>query len=201
MPLNNRDQDLRKFKTYKYIYTAFLSLLKEKDYNSISVKEIAERAEINRSTFYSHYLDKDDLLEKIVDDTLESLKKNMNLVFPGIEVIVRDKNIPHPVVKEFFKNIDNNRLFYEVMFKNKHLCNFEEKCYEIFRFPIERRLKEFFTDHKIPVKEDLFIHYMTVSTIGVVQYWLEKLPETKPEDMAGELTKIFNIEAYQLMYK
>ena len=52
-------------RTRGFIENAFLELMKEKHYTKISVREITEKADINRSTFYRHYLDTYDLLDKI----------------------------------------------------------------------------------------------------------------------------------------
>ncbi|KXT68414.1 MULTISPECIES: TetR family transcriptional regulator [Streptococcus] len=58
-------QDLRIKKTKLAIRQAVLGLLAEKPFKKITVAEIIHTAEINRGTFYAHYLDKYDLLEKI----------------------------------------------------------------------------------------------------------------------------------------
>ena len=47
--------DIRVKKTKRAIQKAFIALLREKPIEKITVKEIAERAEINKTTFYSHY--------------------------------------------------------------------------------------------------------------------------------------------------
>lgn len=55
-------KDRRTRRTRQLLRSALLELLKEKRYQEISVQEIIERADVARSTFYMHYLDKDDLL-------------------------------------------------------------------------------------------------------------------------------------------
>ena len=50
--------DLRVLKTEELIRNTFLELLAQKEFTDISVKEITEKARINRSTFYKHYEDK-----------------------------------------------------------------------------------------------------------------------------------------------
>ena len=57
-----KKEDLRVIRTKKLIFTAFINLIQEKDYNSITVQDISDRAMINRSTFYSHFKDKQDVL-------------------------------------------------------------------------------------------------------------------------------------------
>ncbi len=57
----SKKTDLRVIRTKKSIKRALLGLLKEKNYNKITIQDISEEAIINRNTFYLHYLDKDDL--------------------------------------------------------------------------------------------------------------------------------------------
>lgn len=57
--------DARVRYTRRMIETSFLELLEEKPVSRITVTQLCERAQINRATFYKHYLDIPDLLEKI----------------------------------------------------------------------------------------------------------------------------------------
>ncbi len=61
--------DPRVIRTRILIQDAFISLSKEKDFNTITVRDITERATINRATFYAHYSDKYVLIESIISDT------------------------------------------------------------------------------------------------------------------------------------
>ena len=60
--------DPRVTRTQKLIRDALMSLLAEKSFESISVQDIAERATVNRATFYAHYSDKFALLDAITRD-------------------------------------------------------------------------------------------------------------------------------------
>ncbi len=55
--------DPRAKRTRKFLQQAFLDLLNQKDFENISVQDIADRAEMNRTTFYSHFQDKYELLD------------------------------------------------------------------------------------------------------------------------------------------
>ena len=57
-------QDRRIRKSQNAIKSAFLELLQQQYFNDITVQQITDLADINRGTFYTHYLDKYDLLEK-----------------------------------------------------------------------------------------------------------------------------------------
>lgn len=64
--------DPRVRRTRKLIEDAFYSLLNERSYSEISVGEIADRATINRATFYAHYNDKEHLACSIVRSSMEA---------------------------------------------------------------------------------------------------------------------------------
>ncbi|MFR3499427.1 MAG: TetR family transcriptional regulator [Paraclostridium bifermentans] len=66
--------DLRIIKTNNNIRNTFVQLLNEKDFNSITVKDILDRALINRSTFYKYYTDKYNLAEVITQVFLDKFR-------------------------------------------------------------------------------------------------------------------------------
>jgi AcrR family transcriptional regulator len=58
--------DPRVKRTRNLIQHAFLELLAEKGFHSVTVQDITERAEVNRATFYAHYADKYALLDESI---------------------------------------------------------------------------------------------------------------------------------------
>ena len=72
--LHMNQNDLRVIKTKKYIEESFIYLLRQKDFNKITVQDILDRALINRSTFYKHYTDKYQLAETLCNEVLDLLK-------------------------------------------------------------------------------------------------------------------------------
>jgi len=60
--MEQEKKDRRIRKTRQILRDTLLTLLKEKRFDDISVQDIIERADMARSTFYVHYMDKDDLL-------------------------------------------------------------------------------------------------------------------------------------------
>ncbi|MDT3982384.1 TetR family transcriptional regulator, partial [Staphylococcus ureilyticus] len=68
-------KDLRVVKTRASINNAFMTLFFEKDFDTISIKEITEYAQVGRKTFYLHYIDKYDLLDQVVSEKLTELEQ------------------------------------------------------------------------------------------------------------------------------
>lgn len=65
--------DRRVARTQKLLRDALHSLIRERDYDSIAVKEILDRADVGRSAFYTHFRDKDELLASCIFDLLGSV--------------------------------------------------------------------------------------------------------------------------------
>lgn len=65
--------DRRIGKTREAIFEAFISLMAEKNFEQITVNEIAARANVSRGTIYLHYVDKYDLLDQCIETQMEQL--------------------------------------------------------------------------------------------------------------------------------
>lgn len=70
--------DIRIEKTKRSIKNAFIELRSRKSLERITVKEVCEKAEINKSTFYSHYQDIYDLSDKLETEVVESIISALN---------------------------------------------------------------------------------------------------------------------------
>jgi AcrR family transcriptional regulator len=80
----DRTPDRRVARTQKLLRDALRSLIHERDYDSIAVKEILDRANVGRSAFYVHFRDKDDLLATTFHDIFGS--------FPSMSPSIPPKN-------------------------------------------------------------------------------------------------------------
>ena len=92
-------QDRRITKTRKAIYNAFLQLLNQKDYETITVQEIIDLANVGRSTFYSHYESKELLLNELC-------KKLFHHLFERIDQLSTYDYLAH-IFQHFKKNQDH----------------------------------------------------------------------------------------------
>jgi AcrR family transcriptional regulator len=71
------------------LFGALEALLHERDFEKISVQDIAEKAALNRATFYDHYPDKFALLESMVHERFESLIVKHGLRFDACEGAIK----------------------------------------------------------------------------------------------------------------
>jgi AcrR family transcriptional regulator len=79
--ISDKSTDPRILRTRKLLQQALVNLMKEKQFDSISVQDIAESATINRATFYDHYPDKFALLECTVASRFNELLAERGITF------------------------------------------------------------------------------------------------------------------------
>lgn len=81
--LQRRDmsEDLRVIKTRQNIQMTFIRLLEQCRFQDITIKQLIQECQINRSTFYRNYEDKYDLIQKIADELLVQFQKAINSGF------------------------------------------------------------------------------------------------------------------------
>ncbi len=75
--MKDKPTDRRVQRTRKLLRDALIALILEKGYDQITVQNIIDRANIGRSTFYAHYLDKEDLMEHSLEKLREELEQHM----------------------------------------------------------------------------------------------------------------------------
>lgn len=116
--------DPRFVRTRKLIMEAFKQLVIEKDFKDITIKDITTMATVNRSTFYYHFLDKYDLLERVLrEDILNGVLENISL--------------QESLTPEILKNI-----FFSILNFQKGLANKCTRSYETLTPKIETIVKK-----------------------------------------------------------
>ncbi len=129
--------DRRRRKTREAIKSAVVELISEQDISKISAKAIAERADINRSTFYMHYTDVYSVLESIQDDAANTIAEladvvNINNIDDNLRLLfakVTERLDSRPGFLKFL--IDNKTGFYERI-ENKLIARLMTECTALF---------------------------------------------------------------------
>lgn len=76
--MSHNSSDLRVRRTQKLLREALIALIEERGFDAITVGEIAERAMVSRAAFYRHYQDKYDLVEKIFEDMVSEVLREID---------------------------------------------------------------------------------------------------------------------------
>jgi AcrR family transcriptional regulator len=110
---HTEQSDLRIRRTHRFLQQAMIELITEKGFEAITVGDIADRAMINRATFYRHYQDKYDLAAKIFEETAQNLVEQLKPIPKDPEHM----NMEHPpdFWVQVFEHIAEHRQLYRAM--------------------------------------------------------------------------------------
>ncbi len=109
-PAPKKPADRRVRRSQKLLFDALMELISEKAYESITVSEIVERADVARATFYAHYDDKDALLLSSLDALVETIVEEVK-TFSRQDLL---SGAPHPALV-VFEYVQRNPALFRVI--------------------------------------------------------------------------------------
>ncbi|MCG7335141.1 TetR/AcrR family transcriptional regulator [Sporosarcina sp. ACRSM] len=177
-----KNEDRRTMRTQKKLKHALLELLKEKELNELSITEVAQYAQCNRVTFYSHYRDLHALLAAIFDDYLNDLITYFRKGYQNLERFSSANEHRHLPLFEF---IYQNQFVFSLILKGEVVPGSQNQFCEclVQVSSTELRLGET-TEIEIPALN----HFMTYGTLGFFMYWIQQDFKDSPEVMAKKLS-------------
>lgn len=175
--MNTKKPDRRVQRTRQLLQDALVSLILEKGYQKITIQDIIDRANVGRSTFYSHYRDKDDLLVSGFDELAHDLNRHMLAPeTPGDE----PGHLLHSL--EFFIHACENKELYIAMadsgggdlifdIARQHMQNHIE--YHLNQMPA--------IGDQIPLP--VITNFLAGSLLSMITWWLEQSLPYTPQEM------------------
>src|SRR5258706_10394854 len=131
--MRNTKADRRSQRTRQLVHTALIELMLERRYDEITVQDIIDRANVGRSTFYAHYLDKEDLLVSGFTQVLDALRQHMEQHQQG------DWRTP-PGLAFFFQHVQTHHQLYKALVRGGGIELLYKKGHERLRQNIEQHL-------------------------------------------------------------
>lgn len=184
-------EDLRVRRTRTMLQNALLELTTEKGFSEVTVSDLAERAMINRSTFYRHYLDKYDLLGQYLEALSTRLETEAG---DGTEPEKPEDAPDQPPVElvSLLKHMQENAEFYRVILGEKGDPAF---CGRSFRPFLEEQIRTILSDDigaedgsRVPL--GLVVDYVLHAGMGAIVWWLENGRSWMPEQVAAWLLRL-----------
>ncbi|MCQ6560255.1 TetR/AcrR family transcriptional regulator [Paenibacillus mendelii] len=189
---SNKPIDPRIKRTLLLIRDALISLMEEKGFDHVSVRDLTARAQINRATFYLHYQDKYDLLDKVVNEMLEEFSTTIQLP-PAFEAedFCLDSDMPPPSFIHQLEHIASNAAFYKVMLGANGLPGFAGRMEQALRDALYHR-SSLAQPHDVQLKvpREMIIRYATSAHLGLIMHWLEHDISYTPKYMATQLKRL-----------
>ncbi len=175
--------DRRNAKTEKIIKETFLSLLKKKNLNKITVAEISRQANLGRGTFYLHYSDVYDLYENIEKELMDSLTKVFEKAFPTTEADNSRK-----LMEELTLYIEKNKDLFKVL----TLSDNGNTMYKLKKLFYSIVYNEDTTinpngDRQFDLTESVFV---VSGIIGVLEKWIKDDFQPSRDNIAEMMNRI-----------
>jgi AcrR family transcriptional regulator len=184
-------------RTKDHLKLAFIELIKDRGFHSVSVKDIVDYAAYNRSTFYVHYHDKIELAEDLLHSMFQGLEDSVGKPYvPGHKVYTAKLNVPSFNIVSY---IYEHRNFFE-------LIKFEDTLPGLHtRFPqtILKIYKEQFifeTINNLPVNMDYFKLYTAYGFYGLLLNWITNGFKESQEEFIHEIIDLTRTHIYSLKY-
>ena len=170
-PVKKEDRRVRRSK--RLLKQAFAALMLEKEFREITVKDITERADLNRGTFYLHYNDTVDLLGKMEQDVLNDLQDLFDEWRKNVpERDELQKIDVNGFFSPLFDYIEANHSLCACLLQNRAAADFMQKLQALIRENgIAFMRSQGVTEGQVSL--DYFFSYIAYGTIGTLLYWFQ----------------------------
>lgn len=157
--------DLRIKRTQKAIKESFFHLVDQKGFEHISVKDITDGAMISRNTFYLHYSDKYDLLNRICDDLMRTLFLKVGKQLRRVQRTNFTAQGVSSIIMLGINAINDNKEQYRILFSGSSSDILNEKITDVIMLCLD-----LFNDDT-QVLDNFSVQYISAGIVGLIKYY------------------------------
>lgn len=186
--MRHSEQNEQNAETEKQIKAAFIHAVELNGFNKVTITDIAKHAHVSRGTFYVHYVDKYDLLEKIEQEIFEKLQSHVVVERLEEPLLARtDEDIAsstYRIFNYYLEYINRERETIRVLLSPNGDPYFFDKIKQIIDQLFTNKLTELnghFSD-KLPISysKELSI----TNLLNIVRHWLNSPDPESPDELA-----------------
>lgn len=168
--------DRRAGRTQDALRKALIDLILEKRYDSITVQDVIDRANVGRSTFYAHFKDKDDLFLRDIERVLNQVVQHINW---------RQVNEPRCVpIRELFTHVQDFAQFFKALARSRKVDWFYRNGRKILAQSLENSLTLIVVDQsRAAVPLPVLSNYISGSMLDLLRWWVDRDMVYPPEQM------------------
>lgn len=172
--------DRRKQRTERLLRDTLIELIGEKGYDSVTVQDIADRANIGRATFYLHYNNKEELLlnslREMFDDLKDRMKPPSKEDWMAGDVAIRTAPFQHA--------LEYRDLFRATLLSPQGNAAVHNGIRAYLAAGMQERIEIFMPKEQLPFPIEMLSNYMAGALIALVSWWMENDTQYSPEQMA-----------------
>lgn len=155
--------DRRILKSQAAVKKAFLELMTEKSFDDITIRDIADRANISRGTIYLHYQDKFDLLDKLIEMHIQELTEMDEW---ACRLDWNQALLP------FFEYFEKNYLFFSTMLASKGASSFRKRLLEYVTAGFKSEIDQESIKSQ-GLSQDVILQYTGIAYVGLIEWWIQ----------------------------
>lgn len=190
MPRKNspKNVDPRVRRTRRLLRDALVSLLLEKDFASISIKEITERADVAYITFFRHYESLDQLLMEVLDEGLGEL-------LTRIETLAKQSDTSNLETEGrlIFEYIEQKADLFRILLKSQSVTRVRSKVLRNIATIFQKSCAPL-TRSNNPVTVNILSNHIATSLLALIEWWLDNKMTPLPAEM-GKVYKSLIIDS------
>lgn len=190
--------DKRVQRSVVHIKKSFMEILEQKNFSEITISEIVQRANYNRGTFYAHFESKDDLLEKIIQETLMEMVKVIRHPYASEKFVNMEELNPDSLA--IFQYFKENHYLYHILLSNHIQVDFRYRMANA----IEQLFKEEYQYDENEIKGvdiHLFYTYRAHGIVGIIIHWIEDNYPQTIEYMSRQIIQLMMVSTHQFWVK
>ena len=171
---HNGRPDRRVNRTRKALKEALTDLILEKGYESVTVQDVIDRADVGRSTFYAHFVDKDDLLMAILAD----------LEVPGPDTSSWQADDPaFAWTLELFRHFGSGKRLFKAVASSQSGALARRETTQQLETLAKAELSRLNAARKLdPFRFELVVRYLVGTFIGFMDWWMREENENLPAE-------------------
>ncbi len=180
--------DPRVKRTRRLLRDALVSLILEKDFASITIKEITERAEVAYITFFRHFESIDQLLMEVLDEGLAELLGHIETLAKQSETSALETE-----GRLIFEHIEQKADLFRILFKSQSVTRVRKK--------VVRNIAAIFQKSCLPLARsgnpmttDILSNHIATSLLALIEWWLDNHMRPAPAQM-GKVYKSLIIDS------
>lgn len=178
--------DRRIRKNQAAIMDALVRLMAKKDFDKITIHEIADTADVNRGTIYAHFTDKYDLLDKCVKTRLQQLIESCRPVdgtFADSDPLVLLRTV---------ELMERDAPFYRTLLTNKNIPSFRIHLQDLMK---QEMRGQFASDRPIPdgTIDEIQLQFLSSAIAGVIEWWFTHPAPCSAKALSERLSALANL--------
>ncbi|MEP6895919.1 MAG: TetR/AcrR family transcriptional regulator, partial [Chloroflexota bacterium] len=170
MPKKVKVIDRRIQRTRQLLQDALMALILEKGFDSVTVQDVIDRANVGRSTFYAHFQDKEDLLLSGFEHLRTEFEQHLTS-----ESMTNDS--PWELTLSMFKHAQSQRPLYKALAGkqggNAALSHIQKFLFAYLRTRLNDHLKQAVSKRKNAIPTEILAQFIFSSFISLLVWWLD----------------------------